>query len=113
METLLLTHSIIALVSYPLVRLSTCRYRNICIPTWSLNGLSAHLIWPLAFNCAAVIVHSINASSKTYLNGGHAYHATMPTNGLRAFQLGLFGPDKLLDVEGTVDQFTRIVAQAG
>ncbi len=55
--------------------------------------------------------HSI---MQAYLNGGHAYHATMPTDGLRAFrdtmlETRAFGFDKLKDAQWALGNAVRKV----
>ncbi|SIT75603.1 aspartate aminotransferase [Yoonia rosea] len=60
--------------------------------------------------------HSI---MQAYLNGGHAYHATMPTDGLRAFRDTMletreFGFDKLKEAQWALgDAVRKVLADKG
>lgn len=65
-------------------------------------------------NSFAVDLKKWHSIMEAYLNGGHAYHATMPTDGLRAFrdtmlETRAFGFEKLKDAQWELGNAVRKV----
>ncbi len=65
-------------------------------------------------NSFAVDLKKWHSIMQAYLNGGHAYHATMPTDGLRAFrdtmlETRAFGFEKLKDAQWELGNAVRKV----
>jgi aspartate aminotransferase-like enzyme len=70
-------------------------------------------------NSFTVDLKKWNSIMQAYLNGGHAYHATMPTDGLRAFRDTMletreFGFDKLKEAQWALgDAVRKVLADKG
>lgn len=67
-----------------------------------------------ASNSFAMDLKKWHSIMQAYLNGGHAYHATMPTDGLRAFHATMqetraFGFEKLKDAQWALGNAVRKV----